>query len=164
MRVACVHAPQIALQAILRRDPELRQDAVVLVEAVGADADRARVVALTRAAHLAGVRRGMTVGQAKATGAQLGQTLRVAVASAAEAALADVGHAFARRVESEAGRVFLEIGDLGRMYDSERAVAQGLVAQAARVGLAVRASIASGKAVARVASEATDLALVPAGG
>src|SRR5205814_9900902 len=66
MRVACVHAPQIALQAILRRDPELRQDAVVLVEAVGTDADRARVVALTRAAHQAGVRRGMTVGQAKA--------------------------------------------------------------------------------------------------
>src|SRR6185295_18959015 len=158
MRVACVHAPQIALQAILRRDPELRQDAVVLVEAVGADADRARVVALTRAAHQAGVRRGMTVGQAKATAAQLGQTLKVAVASAAdtaaaEAALADVGYAFAPRVEAEAGRIFLEIGDLGRMYDSERAVAQGLAAQAARMGLAVRAAVASSKAVARVASE-----------
>ena len=169
MRVACVHAPQIALQAILRRDPELRQDAVVLVEAVGTDADRARVVALTRAAHQAGVRRGMTVGQAKATAAQLGQTLKVAASSAAdtaaaEAALADVGYAFSPRVEAEAGRIFLEVGDLGRMYPSERAVAQGLAAQAARVGLAVRAAIASGKAVARVASEATDLALVPAGG
>jgi protein ImuB len=169
MRVACVHAPQIALQAILRRDPELRQDAVVLVETAGSDADRARVVALTRAAHQAGVRRGMTVGQAKATGAQVGQPLRVVAASAAdtaaaEAALADVGHAFAPRVEAEAGRIFLEVGDLRRMYDSERAVAQGMAAQAARVGLAVRVAIASSKAVARVASEATDLTLVPAGG
>ena len=168
MRVACVHAPQIALQAILRRDPQLRQDAVVLVEAVGADADRARVVALTRTAHQAGVRRGMTVGQAKATGAQLGQALQVVATSAAdtaaaEAALADVGYAFAPRVEAEPGRIFIEVGDLGRMYDSERAVAQGLAAQAARVGLAVRASVASSKAVARVASEATDIALVPAG-
>src|SRR3954462_12075470 len=123
MRVACVHAPQIALQAVLRRDPELRQDAVVLVEAVGTDADRARVVALTRAAPPAGVRRGMSVGQAKATGAELGQTLRVAIASpadtaAAEAALADVGYAFAPRVEAEAGRFFSEIGDLGRLYDA----------------------------------------------
>src|SRR5438045_2011801 len=92
MRVACVHAPQIALQAILRRDPELRQDAVVL------------------------------------------------------------------------GRMFFEIGDLGRLYDNERAVAQGLAAQAARVGLAVRAAVASSKSVARVASLATDIALVPAGG
>ncbi|HXU83228.1 MAG TPA: hypothetical protein VN914_17665, partial [Polyangia bacterium] len=125
MRVACVHAPQIALQAILRRDPELRQEAVVLVESGASDADRARVVALTRAAHQAGARRGMTVGQARATAAELEQTLRVAVASpadtaAAEAALADVGYAFAPRVEAEAGRIFFEVGDLGRLYQNER--------------------------------------------
>jgi protein ImuB len=169
MRVACVYAPQIALQAILRRDPELRQDAVVLVESVGSDADRARVVALTRAAHQAGARRGMTVGQAKAAAAELEQTLRVAAASAADtaaaqAALADVGYAFAPRVEAEGGRIFFEVGDLGRLYDTERAVAQGLAAQAARLGMAVRAAVASSKAVARVASEAMDIALVPAGG
>jgi protein ImuB len=105
--------------------------------------------------------------------------------AAAEAALADVGYAFAPRVEAEAGRIFFEVGDLGRLYDArvgaqaalpsyrtlsgshvldERAVAQGLVAQAVRVGLAVRAAVASSKAVARVASEASDIALVPAGG
>jgi protein ImuB len=168
VRIACVYAPQLALQAVLRRDPELRQDAVVLVEA-DADSARARVVALTRAAHQAGVRRGMTVSQAKATGAELGCALRVVAASpadtaAADAALADVGYSFAPRVEAEPGRIFLDVGDLSRLYPTERAVAQGLAAHAARVGLAVRASIASTKAVARVASEASDLALVPAGG
>jgi protein ImuB len=172
MRVACVHAPQIALQAVLRRDPERRQDAVVLIETTGRDADRARVVALTRAAYQAGVRRGMTVAQAREAAAEVDgpqSTLRVVLASpadtaAAEAALADVGFAFAPRVEVERGRIFLEVGDLGRMYPNERAIAQGLAAQAARVGLAVRVAVASSKAVARVASLASDLALVPDGG
>jgi protein ImuB len=178
MRVACVYAPQLALQAVLRRDPELRQDAVVLVEAGATDADRARVVGLTRAAHQAGMRRGMTVSQARARGAAPGHALRVMVSAeadtaAAQAALCDVGFAFAPRVEAEAGRIFLEVGDLARMYPGggaqdgavdERAVAQGIVAHAARVGLAVRVTIASSKAVARVGSEASDLALVPAGG
>src|SRR5207248_718953 len=85
-------------------------------------------------AHQAGVRRGMTVSQARAT-ATPGETLRVLAESpadtaAAEAALADVGYAFAPRVEAEPGRIFLEVGDLRRMFPSERAVAQGLAAAA----------------------------------
>jgi protein ImuB len=175
MRVACVFAPQIALQAVLRRDPEPRHQesaraAVVLAEGV---ADRARLVALTRAAHQAGIRNGMTVSQARALwgdgpGGAVPHPLRVLATSpadttAAQAALADVGYAFAPHVEAEPGRIFLEVGDLRRMFPSERAVAQGLVALAARVGLAVRVAIASSKAVARVASEAADIALVPPG-
>jgi protein ImuB len=167
MRIACLYAPQIALQAVLRRDSELRdqggQQAVVLAEGIG---DRARIVGLTRAAHAAGIRGGMTVSQGRALWCD--GALRVLAASpadtaAAEAALADVGYAFAPHVEPEPGRIFLEVGDLRRMFPSERAVAQGLAALAARVGLAVRVGIASSKAVARVASEVTDIALVPEG-
>jgi len=83
--------------------------------------------------------------------------------AAAQAALTDLGYAFAPRVEAETGRVFLDVADLGRLYPHERAVAQGLVAQAARVGLAVRVAIASSKAVARAAAEVDNLALVPTG-
>src|SRR4051794_31349980 len=174
MRIACVYAPQIALQAVLRRDRELRDErvaqAVVLAEG---GADRARLVGLGRAAYQAGLRVGMTVSQARALwgpGPQSAapQPLRVltmapADTAAAEAALADVGYAFAPHVEAEAGRIFLEVGDLRRMFPHERAVAQGLAALAARMGLAVRVGVASSKAVARVASEAADVALVPDG-
>jgi protein ImuB len=165
MRVACVHAPQIALQAVLRGGAEQKDTAVVLAEAAG---DRAKVAALTRAAHQLGVRRGLTVSQARAVAAELGQKVRVVVASAADtgaaqAALGDVGYAFAPRVESEPGRIFLEVGDLRRMFPSERSVAQGLAAQAARLGLAVRVAVAPSKTVARVASEAADIALVGPG-
>ena len=165
MRIACVYAPQIALQGVLRRDPELRQDAVVLVEG---GSERAAVIAMTRAAHAVGIRVGMTVAQARAAGGALGQTLRIAAASAADtaaaqAALADLGYAFAPRVEAEAGRIFVDVGDLGRLYPNERSVAQGMAAQGARLGLAVRVAIASSKVVARIASQAEDLALVAPG-
>jgi protein ImuB len=119
------------------------------------------------------VRRGMTVSQARALwsatapadGSQKLRVLRASAAdsAAAEAALADVGFAFAPRLESERGRIFLEVGDLRRMFPDERSVAQGLAALAARVGLAVRVGIASSKPAARVASEALDVALVPDG-
>src|SRR3981189_507987 len=116
MRIACVYAPQIALQAVLRRDPELRDQsapkAVVLAEGT---ADRARIVGLTRAAHQAGIRCGMTVSQGRALWGD--RALRVlapapADTAAAQAALADVGYAFAPHVEAEPGRIFLEVGDL----------------------------------------------------
>jgi protein ImuB len=169
MRVACVHAPQLALQAVLRRDQELRdQQAVAAVVLAESLADRARIVGLTRAAHRAGIRVGMTVSQGRALWPGAPGPLRVLATSpadtaAAEAALADVGYAFAPHVEAEPGRIFIEVGDLRRMFPDERSVAQGLAALAGRVGLAVRVGIASSKAVARVASEAADVALVPDG-
>ena len=165
MRIACVYAPQIALQAVLRRDPELRAGALALAEAKG---ERARIVAFTLAAHRAGVRVGMTVCQARAmAGGQ--DKLHVLVASsadtaAAQAALADVGYGFSPGVESEDDRIFFEVGDLRRLFPSEQALAQGVIAQAARVGLAARVAIAANKGVARVASRAQDIAIVPAGG
>jgi protein ImuB len=82
---------------------------------------------------------------------------------AASGALADVGFAFAPRVEREPERVFFEVEDLGRLYPSgEGAVAQAVEAQAARVGLEARVAIASGKALARVGTRARALAVVPA--
>jgi protein ImuB len=165
MRIACVYAPQIALQAVLRRDPELRENALALADAKG---ERARIVGFTRAAYRAGVRLGMTVCQARTMAA--GQdNLRVLPSSpadtaAAQAALADVGYGFAPRVQSENDRVFFEVGDLRRLFPSEQALAQGVTAQAARVGLAVRVAIAASLGVARVASRAQDIAIVPTGG
>ena len=120
MRVACVYAPQLALQAVLRREPERRSEAIVLADG---GHERSRVVGLTRAAEHVGVRRGLTVNQARAAASALRVAVRVVVVSpadtaAAQAALADVGYAFAPRVEAEPGRVFLEVGDLGREIPS----------------------------------------------
>jgi protein ImuB len=168
MRLACVHVPQLALQAILRRDPERRNEPVALAEKPG---ERAAILAASELARRAGVRPGMTTAQARAvSSALLGAKNLVVIpqsptdTAAASAALADVGYGFAPRVQSEGDLLFLEIGDLEQLYpQGERAVAQAIAAQAARVGLTVQVAIASSAAVARVAAQAADIAVVPAG-
>jgi protein ImuB len=58
--------------------------------------------------------------------------------------------------------VFFEIDDLGRLYPlGEQAIAQAVQAQAARLGLDARVAIANDKGVARVATRAGELCVVP---
>ena len=148
MRIACVYVPDLPLQAVLRRNPEHRAEPVALAESPG---ERARVVACTRSARQAGVVPGQLVSQARAVASGLlgANKLRVIPASAADteattAALADVGYAFAPRVEAEGERLFLEVGELSELYPAgEQAVAQAIAAQAARLGLVVRVGIAA---------------------
>jgi protein ImuB len=168
MRLACVHVPQIALQAALRRAPELRGTPVALYQTpIGRDGrdGRARVTMLSAEARRAGVRVGLTSAQAAAVCPGLTLCLHaVADTEAAEAALADLGFAFASHIDREPGRVFFEIGDLGQLYPSEAAIAQVIQLRAVRLGLGVRVAIADRKATARIATRARERAIVPPGG
>ncbi|MCG5054886.1 MAG: DNA polymerase Y family protein [Myxococcales bacterium] len=170
MRIACVYAPQIALQALLRRSPEWlqqRQQAIVLAAGPG---ERARVVGMTAAAAQTGIRKGITVHQARAVGsAHTEARLEVQVRSeadtqAAQAALADVGFSFAPRVQSEPGRVFFEVGDLMQLHPGgESEIMRAVAGRAAHLGLSVRVAVAGSPGLARVASRATtgDHVMVP---
>jgi len=190
MRLCCVYVPQLALQSVLRRAPELRGAPAALVARLALNSERSaalprgargargpasgsepgprqigkpRVVEVASEARRAGVVPGMTGAQAEAAcpGVRLCEA-SPADREAAEGALADVGFAFAARVEREPERVFFEIEDLGRLYPAgEGAVAQAVQAQAARVGLEARVAIASGKGTARVGTRARELAVVP---
>ncbi len=117
-------------------------------------------------ARRAGVRAGMTAAQAAAVcpGVRL-LTATAADREAGKAALADVGFAFAPRVAHDhAGeRVFFDASDLGQLYPhGETAIVQAVQAQAARLGLGARVAIAASLGVARVATRAHELAVVPA--
>jgi protein ImuB len=168
MRVACVYVPELALQAVLRRDPERRNEPVALADGLG---ERARILAASPPARRAGVRPGLTTSQARAVSSGLIGSKKLVVVpqsaadtAAASAALADVGYAFAPRVHSEDCRLFLDVGELTRLFpEGERAIAQSIAAHAARVGLLVQVGIASSAAVARVAAQAAEIALVPPG-
>jgi protein ImuB len=132
-------------------------------KAGGKATGKPRVLELTAEARRAGVVPGMTGAQAEAAcpGVRLLEA-SPADLEAARDALADVGFAFAPRVEREPERVFFEVEDLGRLYPlGELAVAQAVQAQAARVGLEARVAIASGKGVARVGTRARELTVVP---
>ena len=175
MRIACVFVPQLALQAVLRRTPDARGGPVAVLEAGGDGAASAggkarpkriaRVTEFSPEARREGVRAGMTGAQAAAVSAGLRLlTVTAADREAASAALADVGYAFAPRIErADAGdRVFFETEDLSRLYPAgEPAIAQAVQAAAARVGLGVRVAIAGSKGVGRLATRARELAVVP---
>jgi protein ImuB len=183
MRIACVFVPQLALQAVLRRTPDARGGPVAVLEAGaggGGDAPApanangsgkaraktkrvARVTQVSAEARGEGVRAGMTGAQAGAVcpGLRL-LTVTAADREAAAAALADVGYAFAPRIEPEGDRIFFDSEDLARLYPAgETAIAQAVQAAAARVGLGVRVAVAASKGVARLATRAHELVLVP---
>jgi len=128
----------------------------------------ARVTECSPEALREGVRAGMTGAQASAVCAGLRLlTVTAADREAACAALNDVGYAFAPRIEradrsTGFARIFFESEDLARLYPAgETAIAQAVQAAAARVGLGVRVAIAGSKGVARLATRARELALVP---
>ena len=164
MRIACVFVPQLALQAVLRRTPEARGGPVAVLEAAAKE-KRPRVTHCSSEARREGVRAGMTGAQAAAVCSGLHLlTVTAADREAASAALADVGYAFAPRIErADAGDgIFFETEDLARLYPAgEPAIAQAVQAAAARVGLGVRVAIAGSKGVARLATRARELAVVP---
>jgi len=122
-----------------------------------------RVFQMNGEARRAGVRDGMTAAQAAAAAPGL-QIFRAteADAEAGAAALADVGYAFAPRVERDGDRIYFAVDDLGRLYQHETAIAQAVQAQAARIGFGARVAIASSRGAARVAARAHELAVVPA--
>jgi protein ImuB len=189
MRLACVYVPQLALQAALRRNPEARDEPAGLLsaepwegsappamssarrsratlDAIDLKRKKPRIIQLESRARRAGVRAGMTAAQARAVSAGIRlYTATVADREAGAAALADVGYAFAPRVESDGGeRIFFDCADLGQLYPyGEGAIAQAIQAHAARLGLGARVAIASSKGIARVATRARELAVVPPG-
>jgi len=165
VRLACVFVPQLALQAVLRRTPEALGSAVALFDRATSH-PHSRVVGLTEEARRAGVRMGMTGAQASAACPAVRKVCATpADITTAQAALADVGYAFAPRIDSvslEQGRIFFEVGDLERLYPAgETAVAQAIQARAARLGFGARVAIASSKGIARVVTRARALAVVP---
>jgi protein ImuB len=162
MRLACIYVPQLALQAALRRSPETHGTAAALLS--HAAQGKPRITELDAEARRAGVRPGMTAAQAAAAAPGLRlYTATVADAQAGAAALADVGYAFAPRVEREGERIFFAADDLQRLHpQGERAIAQAVQAHAARLGFGARVALASTKASARVATRAHELAVVPA--
>jgi len=168
VRLACVFVPQLALQSVLRREPESRGFAIALLDRAPSS-PHARVIAATDEARRGGVRNGMTGAQAGAACPTLRKVCATAAdVATAQAALGDLGFAFAPRIDASSvaqGRIFFEIGDLERLYpEGEAAIVQAIQARAARLGLGVRVAVASSKGIARVATRARELAVVPRGG
>ncbi|MEM9556324.1 MAG: DNA polymerase Y family protein [Acidobacteriota bacterium] len=166
-RVACVVIPLFPLQARLRTEPELFDEAVAVLAGSGT---RARVVAATRRARRAGVRPGFTLAQARARLPKLIARPRDADCErAAQEALLDVAESFSPRVEDAGeGVAYLDLAGLHRQYpggDPERQLAEALQhALDRRARLTARLGVAASKLAARVAAQDADTPTVVAAG
>lgn len=72
-------------------------------------------------------------------------------------ALADAATAFSPDIERASDAVFLEVGDLRRLYPTEQALTAALLVTTSEVGVEAAVAIANDKAVARVAARGLHL-------
>ena len=160
---ACLLAPALPLQALVRSEPDLAGRAVATVEGEGTHATLAHVC---RAAWDAGLRPGMNPSQARsiAPDAVL-RPVPACLADAAAQALLDVALAKSPRVQTlRPGAVALDLAGTTRLYPSRSALGCAMQASAATAGLRVRVAVASGPRIALIAARACpDVTIVPAG-
>jgi protein ImuB len=164
MRIACLAPRSFPLAARLRAEPELRGEALAIVQREGG---AERVVAAARRARRAGVRPGLTLPQARALVPDLVVRHRDAQCErAAREALLEAAEGFSPRVEDTGeGTVFLDLEGLERHFPDESDLGRALLEVAEGLGLPARVGIAGSKLAACVAADLPDSpVVVPAGG
>lgn len=132
MRIACVFAPHVPLQALVRRRPELRKQPVAVVSGGPASS----VLACSRAAYAMGVRVGMTAiaARQRASEAELQIELRdLEAESQLEVAMVEALYGVASRVESDG----LRREQLAREEASRKAAASTANSAAAGFGRSI---------------------------
>ncbi len=161
-RIACLRVPLFPLAARLRSEPELRSEALAVLEGTG---ERARVVAATRPARKAGVRPGMSLPQARALLPDLVARGRDPECErSAREALVEAASAFSPRIEIEpadttGGGVYLDVTGIERHFPaatqsaSELEAGRAMAAAAEALGLPVWVGLAGSKLAARVAAD-----------
>ncbi len=166
--IACAAVPLFPLAARLRSEPDLADQAVVVVEGNG---NAARVVAATRRGRRAGIAPGQTLPQARALLPQLVVRPRdpECETSATEALLEAAGELSPRVENAGEGVVFLDAEGLERHLRAatvaagrrggtangggwQAALGRALTNAAEAVGLPVRVGVAGSKLAARVAA------------
>jgi len=171
MRLACLYVPDFPLAALLRTEPDLRGESVVVADGPG---PRARLLAISAAAARHGVTATLTVAQAAAIDASL--VVRPAspdILRAAQAALCDAAESFSPRVEDNGnGVTYLDLDGLGTLFESghedlphwESQLANVLAQRAAHLGLDAHVGVAGSKVAAHIAARnGGGVAVIPHG-
>src|SRR5687767_6238932 len=112
-RIACFFVPMFPLAARLRSEPELLQEALVIVEGSG---NNAHVVAATRRARTKGIGAGLSLAQARSILPKIIARGRDAECErTAQEALFEVAETFSPRVEDAGeGVVYVDIAGMTR--------------------------------------------------
>jgi len=162
-RIACLHVSDFPLAALLRAQPDLHGEPVVVVDGEGT---RARIICASAAAARHGVRTGFSVAQARAVYVDLvARQVSDDVQRSAQAALCDAAESFSPRVEdAAAGVVYLDLEGLGSLFETESKLANALARCAVQLGLEAQVGVAGSKVAAHLAArEGGGVAVIPPG-
>jgi len=177
---ACIYVPDFPVEAIVRAEPLLREQAVAVLEG---KPPLVRVIALNEKARLLGMEVGMTKLQAavfavpdeksapnivKPKGKSGTVVLRQRSPeqeNSAHSALLDVAHAFTPRVEDAAvDTLLLDLAGLERLYGATANMARDLASRVSAVGLEANTAIAANPDAAMHAARGfSGTTVIPAG-
>src|SRR6204780_925676 len=146
MAFASIHVPNFPVQAVVRAEPSLRNQAVALVDGIPPIWN---VVAANETALLAGIELGMAKSQAAQFHAvEIRNRSRVQEKSA-HAALLDLGASVSPRMEDTApATIILDIAGLTSLFGSEENIARQLMRHASSLGLIAHVAVSSNLEVA----------------
>jgi protein ImuB len=150
MSFGCIFVPDFPLEAILRAEPELRAQAVIVVEG---KPPLQKIFAVNEAAWKAGLRTGMTKLQAEVEGGVVVRDRLAEQESAAHQALIDCAQSFSPRVEDQAAdTLLLDLSGLDKLFGPPAKIARAISRCASAVGLTANVAVASTLESARLAA------------
>ena len=162
MPFTCIFVPDFPVEAILRFEPELRGQAVVVLEG---KPPLQKIFALNEKARRAGIASGMTKLQVEAF-THLGLRPRsCSQEAAAHAALLDCAHSFSPVVEDTAcDTLLLDLAGLENLFGSLPKIARDIARRASDLGLEVNVAAASNPDVALLAARGfSGVTVIPEG-
>src|SRR4030095_6944284 len=162
MPFACIFVPDFPVEAVLRAEPELRSQAVAVLEG---KPPLQKVVGVNEKARHAGIEPGMTKIQIEACTELVLRPRSLLQESAAHAALLDCAQSFSPRIEDKApDTVLLDLSGLESLFGSLPKIARDIARRTSDLGLEANVATAFNPDTARFAARGfSGVTVIPEG-
>jgi len=159
---ACIFVPDFPVEARLRAEPELRSQAVVVLEGT---VPLQKVFAVNEKARRAGVEPGMSKIQIEACPGLALRARSLLQETAAHAALLDCAQSFSPRIEGTArDTILLDLSGLETLFGEPPKIARALARKASDLGLEVNVAVAANPDTALLAARGfSGVTVIPVG-
>lgn len=162
MSLACIFVPDFSVQALLRVEPELRKQALVVLEG---KVPLQKVFAVNENARRVGVEPGMTKLQVETCADLVLRERSLLQETTAHAALLDCAQSFSPQVEDRgADTVILDLAGMESLFGPLPKIARRLAQRASELGLETSVAVASNPDTATLAARGfSGVTVIPKG-
>jgi protein ImuB len=162
MPFACIFVPDFPVEAVLRAEPELRSQAVAVLEG---KPPLQKIFAVNEKARQAGIEPGMTKIQVDACSGLVLRSRAPLQETAAHAALLDCAQSFSPRIEDTApDTILLDLSGLESLFGPPSRIACDVARRVADLGLEANVAVASNPDTAQIAARGfSGVTIIPEG-